>query len=765
MKLNLPVIIFTGTVLLPSNEIKLEFEDETSKNLIEEAELFHNNRILVVTRNSSSEKFLVKELPNIGTVAQIIKKLELPNGKIRIVLKGLQRAKVLEYLTPSSDTIESIVSIVIEEQIKDNVKSGIVRKLYNELENSVQNVPYMSNSFLSLINDDLSLGEITDIVVNHMPFDNKKLLKYLIQLDPVKRAEMILEDVYIEEQLSNIDKSIDTKVKKEIDEDQRNFYLNEKIKLLKQELGEISTKESEIQGLREKLEKLEVSDSVKNKMTYEIDRYENMSSISPETNMVRSYIDLMLSLPWNVFTSDIEDFDLIKKTLDKNHFGIDEVKNRIIEYLAVKKNSKNINAPIICLVGPPGVGKTTLAHSIAESIGRNFVKISLGGVDDEAVIKGHIRTYMGSTSGKIIDGIRKAKSSNPVFLIDEIDKMSKNYKGDPASALLEVLDSTQNKYFKDNYLDEEYDLSEVLFITTANDMDSIPEALRDRLEIININGYTELEKLEIVKKYLIPTICASHGINEIKISDDSILEIIRFYTKESGIRQLNRMISKIVRKIVTDKVINNKKENLNVKNIKKYLGNRIYKKDELTYEIGVVNGLAYTNYGGDIIPIESNYYKGNGNIIFTGSVGDITLESAKIALGYIKANSNLFGIDSNIFNNDIHINIPNISIKKEGSSAGAAITTSIISALSNLKIKSNIAMTGEITLRGNILKVGGMKEKIIAAHYNKIDTVFIPYHNLCDLDEIPDEIKKDIKFIPVKRYEEIYEFLTCDDYS
>ena len=765
MKLNLPVIIFTGTVLLPSNEIKLEFEDETSKNLIEEADLFHNNRILVVTRISSSEKFLVKELPNIGTVAQIIKKLELPNGKIRIVLKGLQRAKVLEYLTPSSDTIESIVSIVIEEQIKDNVKSGIVRKLYNELENSVQNVPYMSNSFLSLINDDLSLGEITDVVVNHMPFDNKKLLKYLIQLDPVKRAEMILEDIYIEEQLSNIDKSIDTKVKKEIDEDQRNFYLNEKIKLLKQELGEISTKESEIQGLREKLEKLEVSDSVKNKMTYEIDRYENMSSISPETNMVRSYIDLMLSLPWNVFTSDIEDFDLIKKTLDKNHFGIDEVKNRIIEYLAVKKNSKNINAPIICLVGPPGVGKTTLAHSIAESIGRNFVKISLGGVDDEAVIKGHIRTYIGSTSGKIIDGIKKAKSSNPVFLIHEIDKMSKNYKGDPASALLEVLDSTQNKYFKDNYLDEEYDLSEVLFITTANDIDSIPEALKDRLEIININGYTELEKLEIVKKYLIPTICTSHGITEIKISDDNILEIIRFYTKESGIRQLNRMISKIVRKIVTDKVINNKKANLNVKNIKKYLGNRIYKKDELAYEIGVVNGLAYTNYGGDIIPIESNYYKGNGNIIFTGSVGDITLESAKIALGYIKANSNLFGIDSNIFNNDIHINIPNISIKKEGSSAGAAITTSIISALSNLKIKSNIAMTGEITLRGNILKVGGMKEKIIAAHYNKIDTVFIPYHNLCDLDEIPDEIKKDIKFIPVKRYEEIYEFLTCDDYS
>lgn len=759
MKFNLPVIIFTGTVFLPSNEIKLEFDDEASKSIIEESELFHNGRILVVPNISKSGKSLVTELPNIGTVAQITKKLELPNGKIRVILRGLSRATVLEYLNPSIDTVESIVSIFKEPQIKSNIKSGIIRKLRNELENSAQNIPYISNSFLSLIKDDLTLGEITDTVVNHMPFDNKKMIKYLCELDPIKRAEMILEDIYIEKQLSDIDKSIDTKVKKEIDEDQKNFYLNEKIKHLKQELGEVSTKEREIKELREKLIELNIGDGLRGRISYEIDRYENMSSFSPETNMVRSYIELLISLPWNIYTKDVDDFELIKETLDKNHFGLDEVKDRILEYLAVKKNSNSINAPIICLVGPPGVGKTTLAHSIAQSMGRNFVKVSLGGVDDEAIIKGHIRTYLGSAPGKIINGIKRAKSSNPVFLIDEVDKMGLNYKGDPSSALLDVLDPTQNKYFKDNYLDEEYDLSKVLFITTANDIDCIPEALKDRLEIINIDGYTELEKLEIVKRYLIPNICLEHGISEIKISDENILEIIRFYTKEAGIRQLSRMISKIVRKIVADKIINNKRINLSVKEITKYLGRRTYDKDELTYEVGVVNGLAYTNYGGDIIPVETNYYKGNGNIVFTGSVGDITLESAKIALGYIKANCEMFGIDSEIFNNDIHINIPNIAIKKEGPSAGIAITTSIISALSNLKIKSNIAMTGEMTLRGNILKVGGLKEKIMSAHQNKIDTVFIPQHNYCDIDCIPEEIKQDIKFIFVKKYEEIYEYI------
>jgi len=504
---------------------------------------------------------------------------------------------------------------------------------------------------------------------------------------------------------------------------------------------------------------LNASAFIKNKILYEIDRYENISNISPEISIVRNYIEFMLSLPWGIYTDEEKDLNLIKSNLDKNHFGLEEVKLRIIEYLAVKKESKNINSPIICLVGPPGVGKTTLASSIAESIGMNFVKISLGGVDDEAIIKGHVRTYLGAVPGKIIDGIKRAKSSNPVFLIDEIDKMSSTYKGDPASALLEVLDSTQNKFFKDNYLEEEFDLSKTLFIATANDINKIPVALKDRLEIINISGYTELEKIEIAKKYLIPIICKSHSIKNIKISDKDLLNIIRFYTKESGLRELDRMLSKIVRKIVTDKVIDNKKLDLNVKDLENYLGKKVYENQEMVSEVGSVNALAYTNSGGDIIPIESNYFDGKGDIVLTGSLGDVMLESAKIALSYIKSNYKLFNIDKDIFKSDIHINVPNIAVKKEGPSAGVAITTSLISSLSNLEVSNKVAMTGEITLRGNILKVGGIKEKIIGAYINNVDTVFIPHSNLIDIEDIPKEIKDKITFIPVKKYEEIYNYL------
>ena len=765
MNFNLPVIILKGTILMPEAEIKLEFEDEVSKNIIEESELFHDNNLLIVTQNSIEENILMNELPNIGTIAHITRKLELPNGKIRIVLKGIKRAQILEYLNVGENSLESIVNSIRNVSIDEETNKGILRKLNLELENYINKVPYMSNSLLSLISNTTDLNKITDIIVNYLPVEVSKKLEYLLEINPIKRVEMILQDMYKEEQLFNIEKNLDTKVKKELDNDEKNFYLKEKIKLLKSELGEVSPKEDEISNLRDIVENLEVKEDIKNKILYEIDRYENMSSISPEISIVRNYIDFIISLPWNDNTKDIEDFNLIKMSLDKNHFALEEVKLRIIEYLAVKKYSEKVDTPIICLVGPPGVGKTTLAYSIAKSIGRKFVKISVGGVDDEAIIKGHIRTYIGATPGKIIDGIRRAKSSNPVFLIDEIDKMSSNYKGDPRSALLEVLDSNQNKYFKDNYLEEEYDLSNVLFITTANNIDDIPEELKDRLEIINVSGYTELEKLEIVKKHLIPDICNRHAIKNIKITDEQILDIIRYYTKESGIRQLERLISKIVRKIVTDKVINNKKIILTIKDIEIYLGKKIYDKEEIISEVGTINSLAYTNYGGDVIPIEVNYYEGNGNIILTGSLGDMMLESAKIALSYIKANYKLFNIDYNVFKNDIHINIPNIAIKKEGPSAGVSITTAIISALTNLSVNKNIAFTGEITLRGNILKIGSLKEKVIGAYINNIEIVFIPHSNISDLDLIPKEIKNKIKFIPVKKYEEVYEYLKGENYE
>jgi len=759
MKYNLPVILLRGTVLIPQNELKLEFDDEFSKNIMDEAEIFHDNKVLIVTMPTIEENIIISDLPRIGTVAEITRKLELPNGKVRVVLKGRSRASVIEYLNPSPDIIESIINIVPKEKISDQVKDGILRKLNTELNIYIEKVPYISNSFLSLISDTDDLNVITDIIVNHMPLENKRLFEYLMQPKCIKRAEMILEDIYKQEKMFNIEKNIDTKVKKELEQDEKNFYIKEKIKQLQGELGELSPKEEEVKKLKEQVKELNVKDSIKEKINYEVDRYENMSSMSPEISIIRNYIEIMLNLPWNKSTDDIEDLNIIKDNLDKSHYDLNEVKTRIIEYLAVKRQSNEVDTPIICLVGPPGVGKTTLAYSIAKSIGRKFVKISVGGVDDEAIIKGHIRTYIGSTPGKIIDGIKRARSSNPVFLIDEIDKMSSNYKGDPSSALLEVLDSNQNKYFKDNYVEEEFDLSSVLFITTANDVNSIPEALKDRLEIININGYTEIEKVEISKKYLIPIICEKHGIKNIKISDEEILNIIRFYTKESGLRELNRMLSKIVRKVVTNKILGQKRINLTINNIEEYLGKKIYENDEIISDIGIVNGLAYTVSGGDILPIEVNFYEGDSNLILTGSMGEVMLESSRIALSYIKANYKLFGIDYNIFKNDIHINIPNIAIKKEGPSAGIAITTCLISALSNFKVSSNIAFTGEITLRGNILKVGGIKEKIIGAYINNIDTIFIPFSNLSDLEDIQEEIKNKINFIPVKKYEEVYRYL------
>ena len=735
MNQNLPVILLSGTFLMPNNEIKVEFSDEASKNIVDEASYFHKNNVLVVAKDENGN------LPKIGTLATVTRKIELPNGQVRATIKGIERINVIEYIDLNG-TLESLVSKIDEVHIDPDEESAIIRKLYTEIEKHTEKVPYMSNSLLSLIADSKDLGKMTDIIVSNLSFEGKTKYKYIIETNPLKRAEMILEDLYKEAQLFDIEDTIDTKVKKELDSYQRDIYLKEKIKLLKRELGEISPKEEEI-----------------NKVLYEIDRYENMSSMSPEISMVRSYIDLMLSLPWNKYTSDVEDLKEIEINLDKTHYGLDKAKARILEYLAVKKHSSDVITPIICLVGPPGVGKTTFAHSIAKSLGRNFVSINVGGVDDEAIIKGHIRTYLGSAPGKIIDGIKRAGSMNPVFLIDEIDKMSSNYKGDPNSALLDIFDYSQNNHFKDNYVEEEFDLSKVLFITTANSVEDIPNTLRDRLEIINIEGYTELEKLAIAKNYLIPSICSNHSINSIKISDSEILKIIKNYTKELGIRELERMISKIIRQIVVKKYIDKKRVSLTINDVSMYLGKPIYEDFSITSDIGVVNALAITSTGGSVIQIETNYFEGNGNINSTGSLGDVMKESITIAISYIKANYKKFGISSNIFKSDIHVSIPNIALKKDGPSAGCAIATSIISAFTGIEIDSNMSMTGEITLRGNIIKVGGLKEKAIAAYTNDINVVFIPNSNVSELDDIPKEIKDKVRFIPVKNYIEIFKHI------
>lgn len=769
MKTNLPVILLRGIVLLPNNDIKLEFEKGDSSIIIDEAEMFHHNKLLVVCDTETDEDINYKKLPKIGIISKLSHKIELPNGRIRIVISGLSRARVDNYLNADKkdEVLEAIVTKLDEEVINEKEEKILVEKVKKEMNSHVKTISYLSNSILEAIKNVDSLSKITDIVAMSLAVELERLVDYLNCLNPEKRTNMILADLYEEEEKYNIERNLDLKVKKEIDENQREYFLREKLRLIKEELGDISPKDEEVDELKEKIDNLQASDKIKTRLSKELSRYEALSTVSPEINLIRNYIDWLLELPWRVSTIDNEDLQNVKEILDLSHYGLDKVKERIIEFLAVKKNTDSLSGPILCLVGPPGVGKTSLAFSIAKAMNRNFVKMSVGGVNDEAEIMGHRRTYLGANPGRIITSMKKAKSNNPVFLIDEIDKMTKDIKGDPASSLLEVLDPEQNSFFSDNYIEEEFDLSKVMFIATANYMEQIPEALKDRLEIVKLSGYTEFEKLDIAKKHLLPKVCEEHGFNydKLDIADDLILNVIRNYTKEAGVRELERQLANIVRKIVTSMVINNirmEKVKVDDEMIKKYLGNPKYQDYEKNAEqvVGVVNGLAYTAFGGDTLPIEVNFYEGKGNLVLTGSLGDVMKESAQIALSYIKSHIKEFGIDyDKITKNDIHIHVPEGATPKDGPSAGITLTTALISALANLRVDNKLAMTGEITLRGKVLPIGGLKEKSIGANRNGIKRIIIPYDNIADLDEVPKEIKETIEYIPVKEYMEVFEII------
>lgn len=763
-KYNLPVILLKGIVLLPQNTLKLEFDNKNiDNNVIDMALLFHNGYILVVSEYSSSN------IPKIGILSKIENNIKLPNGNIRVDIKGLRRVRTLEFLNPNKikEPLESIVSEIELKKI-DN-EEIIINKLMKEIKSYIKNIPYISNSIISLIDNEKSLDRFTDIVVPTLISSKDRILEYLNNSDPLKRSEMLLQDIYQEKEIFKIERNLDMRVKKEMDDTQKEFLLREKMKIIKEELGDTLNKENEIDNLRKKIDELNCPPKVKERLSLELKRYETSISTSPETSIIRDYIEWLLALPWNNFTDDNNDLKQVRKFLDESHYGLEEVKQRVIEYLAVKQMSKDANSPIICLVGPPGVGKTSLAFSIARAINRNFVKITVGGIRDEAEIIGHRKTYIGASPGRIISSMKKAKSSNPLFLIDEIDKMSSDYKGDPTSSLLSVLDPEQNKYFSDNYIEEEFDLSNVLFVLTANYIENIPEALKDRLEIIDISGYTEFEKLDIATKHLLPKIIAKNGLRAdfITIKEEVILKIIRNYTKEAGVRELERQLDKIIRKVVTQILVNNikiNKINIDEKVLEKYLGKEKYKYNLKTKsQVGVVNGLAYTVYGGDILPIEVNYFKGKGELILTGSLGSVMKESASIALSYLKSNYQKYNINyDKLIDNDIHIHVPEGAIKKDGPSAGIALTLAILSAVTNKKIVSDLALTGEITLRGNVLAIGGLKEKAIGALRSGIKTIIIPSDNEKDLLELPKEVKEKIDFIKVKNFKEVYEVFIND---
>ncbi len=763
-KYNLPVILLKGIVLLPQNTLKLEFDNKNiDNNVIDMALLFHNGYILVVSEYSSSN------IPKIGILSKIENNIKLPNGNIRVDIKGLRRVRTLEFLNPNKikEPLESIVSEIELKKI-DN-EEIIINKLMKEIKSYIKNIPYISNSIISLIENEKNLDRFTDIVVPTLISSKDRILEYLNNSDPLKRSEMLLQDIYQEKEIFKIERNLDMRVKKEMDDTQKEFLLREKMKIIKEELGDTLNKENEIDNLKKKIDELNCPPKVKERLSLELRRYETSISTSPETSIIRDYIEWLLALPWNNFTDDNNDLKQVRKFLDESHYGLEEVKQRVIEYLAVKQMSKDANSPIICLVGPPGVGKTSLAFSIARAINRNFVKITVGGIRDEAEIIGHRKTYIGASPGRIISSMKKAKSSNPLFLIDEIDKMSSDYKGDPTSSLLSVLDPEQNKYFSDNYIEEEFDLSNVLFVLTANYIENIPEALKDRLEIIDISGYTEFEKLDIATKHLLPKIIAKNGLRAdfITIKEEVILKIIRNYTKEAGVRELERQLDKIIRKVVTQILVNNikiNKINIDEKVLEKYLGKEKYKYNLKTKsQVGVVNGLAYTVYGGDILPIEVNYFKGKGELILTGSLGSVMKESASIALSYLKSNYQKYNINyDKLIDNDIHIHVPEGAIKKDGPSAGIALTLAILSAVTNKKIVSDLALTGEITLRGNVLAIGGLKEKAIGALRSGIKTIIIPSDNEKDLLELPKEVKEKIDFIKVKNFKEVYEVFIND---
>lgn len=760
-KHNLPAILLNNIVLLPDNTLKLEFNKTDENNVIDMSLLFHDGYILVASEMND-------KIGDIAVLSRIENKIELPNGNMRIDIIGLKRVKILKFmnLNKKNEPLESMIQNLEKEFIDEEREKILVNKITKELKNYSKNIPYISNSFINIIEKETNLEKLIDIVVPNLSSTQEKLIDYLNTISIIDRSEMLLKDIYKDKEIFKIERNLDLKVKKELDKSQQEYILREKMKLIKEELGDIVPKETEIDKLKRQARNLKCSEDVKERLLFEINRYDSIPSMSPELNITKDYIDWLLKLPWNVFTKDSDNIKDAKKILDDSHYGLEEVKERIIEYLAVKKNTNTLNGPIICLVGPPGVGKTSLAKAIAKCLNRKFVKISVNGISDEAEIMGHRKTYVGACPGKIIYSLKKCGSCNPVILIDEIDKMGRDYKSDPVNSLLTILDKEQNKTFTDNYIEEEFDLSNVIFILTANNIEDIKGPLRDRLEIINISGYTEFEKLNIVKNYIWPKILKNNGVDEKKviIKSNELKKIIKNYTKESGVRELERQIDKIIRKIVTENVIKDiilDQIIIDEKMIKKYLGNEIYSFNK-TYksQVGIVNGLAYTPYGGDILPIETNYYKGSGNLILTGSLGEVMKESASIALSYIKSNYKLFDIKYDILkNNDIHIHIPEGAIKKEGPSAGIALTLCLISSLSNKKIPNNIALTGEITLRGKVLPIGGLKEKSLGALQAGIKKIIIPHDNLKDLEKLPKEVKNNIEFIPVKDFKEVVDFI------
>ena len=755
----LPLLAIRGTIPLPNNEIRLEVGRKESLLALKEAASNDKYIVLAIQKNPALETINPSDLYENAIIGKLVYDME--SGKVhKAKFNGIVRCKILEVVQTKPFWLARIETMPATSSDID-LELATVRLLIKEIETGGFKI-FQGNPELSKVaSQGMTADKLTDVLAFNLKFDINSKMKYVCEPDISKRLEYMIVDLAKEKKISEIEEKIEAEVRESINESQKEFYLREKMKAIQEELGDKAKKESDIDDMREKILKAKMPKQIEEKALQELSRYASMNSMSPENSVSRNYLDFLISLPWYKESKECHDIKKAKEQLDKDHYGLNIVKERILEYLAVKIMTNKNPQSILCLVGPPGVGKTSLARSIATALNKNFVKQSLGGVKDESEIRGHRRTYVGALPGRILEAMRRAKVINPVFLLDEIDKLSSDFRGDPASAMLEVLDPEQNKFFSDHYLEEPYDLSHVFFIATANYLEDIPPTLRDRMEIVEVSSYTEYEKFEIAKLHLIDKQLASHGLNksDFNLEDDAIWEIIRNYTKEAGVRDLERHIGALVRKAIKELLLGTASPiTINSENIEKFLGKPkfIYNKIEKEDSVGVVTGLAYTQYGGDTLSIEVTYYKGQSGLVLTGQLGDVMKESAQAALSYVKANVDKFGIDPTLFEgNVIHIHVPEGAVPKDGPSAGVTMATAIISAFSHKKVNHNVGMTGEITLRGRVLPIGGLREKSIAAHRSGLKTIIIPKENIRDLDEIPEGVKNELEVIPVSTIDEV----------
>jgi len=754
IKQELPLLPLRGLTVFPYVIMHFDVGRLKSIKALDQAMLNNQLIFLAAQKDSKGDSPGTDEIYNVGTISRVKQLVKLPGDNIRVLIEGISRAEINEFTqeepffmveVTEKSSLPGKESKIVNEALKRRVMQAFEE--YSKLNSRI------SPDMVTAISELEDVGQMCDMIASSMflKVEQKQVILNEFELDI--RMERLLEILIKENEILEIEKDINVKVRKQIDKMQKEYYLREQMKAIQSELGDREGVAGEVDEYKEKLANVNLPQEVEEKVNKELSRMSKLPPGSAEGGVIRTYLDWIFDLPWNNKTEEIIDLKIAEDILNEDHYGLEKVKERILEYLAIRKLTNSLKGPIICLVGPPGVGKTSIAKSIARALNRKYVRMSLGGVRDEAEIRGHRKTYVGAMPGRIISAMKQAGSMNPLLLLDEIDKMSSDFRGDPASAMLEVLDSEQNFAFRDHYLEVPFSLSDVLFLTTANSLETIPRPLLDRMEIISISGYTEEEKVNIATRYLIPKQIAAHGLKNknMTIDEKTVREVIACYTREAGVRTLEREIGAICRKTAKQIVDQNKKTiRITQANIEKFLGTKKYRYDRANEkdEIGIARGLAWTPVGGDTLSIEVNVMPGNGKLELTGQLGDVMKESAKAAMSFIRSKIKEFGLEKNFHNEyDIHVHVPEGAIPKDGPSAGITLATALLSALSNTPVKRNVAMTGEITLRGRVLPIGGLKEKVLAAHRAGIDTIIIPIDNKKDVDDIPENVKKDIKFV------------------